>query len=100
MDYIRSRRRERAVRAAAQSRGYHADVLAEVPRLGTLRQELEALDVLMDLPVEIRRLQETHDMVRAATIGAETPIYRPVTTHRPATSAAPPAAIIRARGNR
>jgi hypothetical protein len=103
-DYTALRRLEETVRAAAEQRGFsHFDLFADAP-LGTLREELIALDLYVELSPRVRRLESdlVHKMCRAAVISGRwnerrhcAPMTAPKAAEHPAIARANRAAAAR-----
>jgi len=67
-DYIRLRRIERAVEAVCRERGINGDPLADVPKVGTLRQQLTLVGLYHHLPRSVRRHPACDALMRAAVL--------------------------------
>jgi hypothetical protein len=86
-DYTAFRRLEETVRAAAERHGFsHFDLFADSP-LGTLREELIALHLYVEIPVRIGRgnTELAHQLCQAAVMSGQwSQQHAPKTAPQPA----------------
>ena len=69
-DYSECRRAEQIISQHLHANGVGGNVFANVPSLGTLREEFTAAALWVDLPSWVRRCSESLDMVRSAVISS------------------------------